>query len=145
MAGARSNAHSGRTAGHSLCLLESCEEGELCPHAVHVAQRMEDGIGGDALNVRRECHQRIEWYGNTQQRAENPLTAREGVPDDGKLLGVLSTKLAPGGEENSGDPTMIGYNHSSCKINQLHQCRTLAQGLWDPMGSSLPRAGALVK
>ena len=108
MAGAGNNAHTGRRAGHSLCPLESCEECKLCLHAVHMALRMGDGIGGDALNARGGYHQRMERCRHVQQRAENPLTVREGLPEAGELLGVSSTRLAPGGEENSSDPTMIG-------------------------------------
>ena len=52
------------------------------------------------------------------ERAENPFVAREVVPDAGKLLGVSLTRLTPGGEENSNDPTIIGYNHSLHKTNQ---------------------------
>ena len=51
MAGAENNACTGRKAGHSLCPLESCEEGELCPDAVHMALWVEDGMEGDALNA----------------------------------------------------------------------------------------------
>ena len=69
---------------------------------------------------------------------EKPLAAREGVPEAPELLGVSSTRRALGGEENSSDPTMIGYNHSSHKINQQHWCRTSIQGLWDPMGLVCP-------
>ena len=76
---------------------------------------------------------------------ENPLAMREGVPEASELLEVSSTRLAPGGEENSSDPAMIGYNHSSHKINEQRYCRASARGLWDPMGSSLPRASAIVK
>ena len=57
MAGAGNDAHIGRRVGHSLCPLESCEEGELCPHAMHMAMQMGDGIGGDALNAWEEYHQ----------------------------------------------------------------------------------------
>ena len=53
-------------------------------------------------------------------KTENPLVVREGVPEVGRLLGVWLTRLASGGEENSSDPIMIGYNHSSHKINQQH-------------------------
>ena len=49
MAGARINAHTRRRVGHSLCPLGTCEEGELCPHAVHMALRMEDGREGDVM------------------------------------------------------------------------------------------------
>ena len=111
-------ARAGRKAGHSLCPLESCEEGELCPHAVHMALRVEDGMERDAPNARAGCRQRMEWRRHRQQRAEKPLVAREVVPEAGELLGVSSTRLAPGGEENSSDPNMIGYSHSSHKINQ---------------------------
>ena len=145
MAGAENNARAGRRAGHFLCPLESCKEGELCPHAVHMALRMEDGIRRDALNARRGCRQRMERHEPGQQRVENPLATREGYRRLANRLGVSSTRLAPGGEENSSDPAMIGYNHSSHKINQQRYCRASAQELWDPMGSSLPRASAIVK
>ena len=52
MAGTGNNACTGRRAGHSLCPLESCTEGELCPHAVHMALRMEDGVEADAPKSR---------------------------------------------------------------------------------------------
>ena len=113
MAGARNNVHARRRARHSLCPLESCKEGEFCPHAVHMALRVEDGMEGDALNARAGCHQRIE-------RRRHTLTVREGLPEAGELLGVSSTRLAPSGKENFSDPTMIGYNHSSHKINPEH-------------------------
>ena len=118
MAGAGNNAHDGRIATHSLCPLESCEEGELCLHTVHMALWVEDGMGGDAPNIWAGCHQRMERCRHEQQRAEKPLAARKGVPDAGELLGVSLTRLALGGEENSSDPTMIGYNHSLHKTNQ---------------------------
>ena len=51
----------GSKAGHSLCPLERCEEGELCPHARHIALRMEDGIGKDALNIWEGRRQWMEW------------------------------------------------------------------------------------
>ena len=97
MASIGNNAHIGRRAGHSLCPLESCEEGELCPHAVHMALRKGDGIGGDALNAQAGCNQPMEQRGHGQQRAENPLAAREGVREAGELLGVSSTRFALGG------------------------------------------------
>ena len=117
MAAAGINARIGRKVGHSLRPLESCKEGELCPHTVHMALRVEDGMGGNAPNAWAGCHQRMEWCKHEQQRAEKPLIARKGVPDAGKLLGVSSTGLTPGGEENSSDQTMIGYNHSLHKTN----------------------------
>ena len=49
-----------------------------------------------------------------------PPAAREGVLEADELLGISSTRIAPGGEENSSDPTMIGNNHAAHKINQLH-------------------------
>ena len=42
----------GGRAGHSLCPLGSCKEDELCPHAVHMALRVEDGMERDAPNAR---------------------------------------------------------------------------------------------
>ena len=87
----------GRKAGHSLCLLESCEEGGFCLHAMHMALRVEDGMEGDALNARAGCCQRMEQCRHGQQWVENPLAVREGVPEAGELLGVSSTRLAPGG------------------------------------------------
>ena len=103
-----------------MCPLGSCKEDELCPHAVHMALRVEDGVESDAPNARAGGRQRMEWRRNAQQRAENPLAATEVVPEASKLLGVSSTRLAPGGEENSNDPNMIGYNQLSQKINQQH-------------------------
>ena len=52
--------------GALLCRLESCEEGELCLHAVHMALQMEDGMGEDAPNARAGCHQ---WMGAVRNRA----------------------------------------------------------------------------
>ena len=86
MAGAGNNARIGRRAGQSLCPLESYEEGELCPHAVHMALRVEDGMGEDAPNARVGCHQQMERCGHEQQRAEKPLAAKKGVPDATKCL-----------------------------------------------------------
>ena len=56
MAGTGNNGCVGRRAGHSLCSLESYEEGELYPHAVHMALQMEYGMGGDAPDGRPGCH-----------------------------------------------------------------------------------------
>ena len=53
-----------------------------------------------------------------QQRVESPLAVTEVVLEAGELLGVSSTRLAPGGEEKSNDSNMIGYSQSSHKINQ---------------------------
>ena len=77
-----------------------------------------DGMESDAPNARAGCRQCMEQRRHGQQRAENPLAAREVLPEAGELLGVSLTRLKPGGEENSSDPNMIGYNHSSHKINQ---------------------------
>ena len=60
----------------------------------------------------------MEWRRHGQQRVEKPLAVREVVPEAGELLGVSSTRLAPGGEEKSNDPNMIGYSQSSHKVNQ---------------------------
>ena len=60
MAGSRNNAHAGRKAGHSLCPLEICEEGELCLDAMHMALRVEDGMEGDAVNAQAGCCQQME-------------------------------------------------------------------------------------
>ena len=60
----------------------------------------------------------MEQHRHGQQRAENPLAATEVVPEAAKLLGVSLTRLALGGKENSSDPNLIGYSHSSHKINQ---------------------------
>ena len=120
MAGSGNNEHAGRRAGHSLCPLGSCKEDELCPHAVHMALRVEDGMERDAPKARVGCCQRMERRRHRQQRPENPLAATEVVPEGGELLGVSSTGLAPGGEEKSSDPNMIGYSHSSHKINEQH-------------------------
>ena len=68
----------------------------------------------------RDDRQQMEWRRHGQQRAENPLAVTEVVPEAGELLGVSSTRLAPGGEEKSNDPNMIGYSQSSYKINQQH-------------------------
>ena len=118
MAGGGDNARAGRRVGHSLCPLGSCKEDELCPHAMHMALRVEDGLERDAPNARGGCRQQMERRRRGQQRAESPLAATEVVPEAGELLGVSSTRLAPGGEEKSNDPNMIGYSQSSHKINQ---------------------------
>ena len=107
MAGTGNNACTGRRAGHSLCPLESCNEGELCPHAVHMALRMEDGVEADAPNVRGGCRRGMERREAAQQRTGNPLAGRKGVPEAGESFGVSSTRLAPGVKENSSDPKMI--------------------------------------
>ena len=120
MAGAGNDVCAERKAGHSLCPLESYEEGELCLHAMHMALQVEDVMERDAPNARTGCFQWMEWHRHKQLRAENPLVAREVVPEAGELLGVSSTRLAPGGEEKSSDPNMIGYSHSSHKINQQY-------------------------
>ena len=52
MAGARNNARTVGRAGHSLCRLGSWKGDELCPHAVHMALRVEDGMERDAPNAR---------------------------------------------------------------------------------------------
>ena len=72
MAGTGNNACTGRRAGHSLCPLESCNEGELCPHAVHMALRMEDGVEANAPNSRGGCRRGME------QR--EPTIAKDGEP-----------------------------------------------------------------
>ena len=120
MAGAGNNTRAVGRAGHSLCPLGSCKEDELCPHAVHMALRVEDGVERDAPNARVGGRQWMEQRGHGQQRVENPLAATEVVPEAGELLGVSSTRLAPGGEENSSDPNLIGCSQSSHKINQQH-------------------------
>ena len=120
MAGARNNVCARGRVGHSLCPLGSCKEDELCPHAMHMALRVEDGMERDALNARAGCRQRMERHRHGQQRAKNPLMATEVVPEAGELLGVSLTRLAPSGEEKSSDPDMIGFSHSSYKINQQH-------------------------
>ena len=68
----------GKRAGHSLCPLESCNEGELCPHAVHMALRMEDGVEADAPNSRGGCRRGMEWREPAQQRTENPSQGGKG-------------------------------------------------------------------
>ena len=60
MAEVGNNACTGRRAGHSLCPLGNCKEDELCPHAVHMALRVEDGMERDAPNARAACHQWME-------------------------------------------------------------------------------------
>ena len=60
MAGIGNNARTGRRVGHSLCPLESCKDNELCPHAVHMALLVEDGIEVDTSNAREGCHQWME-------------------------------------------------------------------------------------
>ena len=60
MAGAGNNAPTGRKAGHSLCPLESYEEGELCLNAMHMALRVENGMEGDALNAWAGCRQGMD-------------------------------------------------------------------------------------
>ena len=47
-----SDMHVGRRAGHALCPMGSYEEGDLCPHTVHIALWMEDERY--ALNVRQD-------------------------------------------------------------------------------------------
>ena len=83
-----------------------------------MALRVEDGLERDAPNAQGECRQRMERRRRRQQRAESPLAATEVVAEAGELLGVSSMRLAPGGEEKSNDPNMIGYSQSSHKINQ---------------------------
>ena len=120
MAGMGNNAHTGRRAGHSLCPLESCNEGELCPHAVHMALWMEDGVEADAPNSRGGCRQGMERREPAQQRTENPLAGRKGVPEAGELFGVSSTRLAPSVKENSSDPKMIcTITHHTILINSI--------------------------
>ena len=70
MAGAGNNARAGGRAGHSLCPLGSCKEDELCPHAVHMALRVKDGVERDAPNARAGGRQRMERHRHGQQRAE---------------------------------------------------------------------------
>ena len=122
MAGVGIDVHIGRRVGHDVCALGSCEEGELCPHAVHMELWMEDGREGDALNAWAGCRQWMEQCRPRQQRIKKALAIREGVLEAGDPLGVLSTRLALGGEENSSDPTMIGYKQLLHKTNQLHWC-----------------------
>ena len=98
MAGTGNDACTGRRAGHSLCPLESCNEGELCPHAVHMALRMEDGVEADDPNAWGGCRRGMERREAAQQRTENPLAGRKGVPEAGESFGV---------KENSSDPKMI--------------------------------------
>ena len=136
MAGAGNNAHVlGGEAGHSLCPLESCEEGELCPHAVHMALRMEDGIGGDALNARAGCHS-ADGAARTQV-AEGGEPPREGGRGCRRLANCLESRQRDshlGGEENSSDPTMIGYNHSSHKIVSTALVSDISTGAVGPNG-----------
>ena len=49
-----------------------------------------------------------------------PPRSEGGVAETGKPLGVSLTRRAPGGEENSSDPTMIEHNKPSHKTNQQH-------------------------
>ena len=95
MAGTGNNACTRRRAGHSLCPLESCTEGELCPHAVHTALQMEDGIEADTPKSWGECRRGMERCEPAQQRTENPLVGRKGLPEAGESFGVSSTRLAP--------------------------------------------------
>ena len=44
---------------------------------------------------------------------ENPLALTKVVLEASELLGVSLTRLALGGEENSSDPTLIGYSQLS--------------------------------
>ena len=118
MVGVRNNAHAERKVGHSLCPLQSCKEDELCPHAMHMALQVEDGMERDAPNARTGGRQQTEQRRHRQQRVENPLVVTEVVLEAAKLLGVSSTRFAPGGKEKSNDPNMIGYSQSSYKINQ---------------------------
>ena len=62
MADTGNNVRTGRRARHSLCPLTSYNEGELCPHAVHMAQ-WEDGEEADAQNSQGGCHQWMEQHG----------------------------------------------------------------------------------
>ena len=113
MAGTGNNACTGRRAEHSLCPLECYTEGELCPHAMHVALRMEDGVETDTnLFVVSEVTGGMSprdgaWREPAQQRTENPLVGRKGLPEAGESFGVSSTRLAPSVKENSSDPKMI--------------------------------------
>ena len=72
-----------------------------------MALQVEDGVERDAPNVREGGRQQMERRRHGQQRAENPLVATEVVPEAGELLGTSSTRLTPGGEENSNDPSLI--------------------------------------
>ena len=56
------------------------------------------------------------------------------MPEADKLLGVSLTRLTLGREEDSNDPTMIGYNHSLRKNNQQHQCQDISTGAVGPNG-----------
>ena len=72
MAGTGNNACTRRRAGHSLCPLKSCNVGELCPHAVHMALRMEDGVEADAPNSRGGM--------SSRDGAARTRTAEDGEP-----------------------------------------------------------------
>ena len=63
-----------------------------------MALQMEDGTEGGALNVWPGCRQRMTQCGLGQQRVDNPLAMREGLPEAGEPLGVSSTRIALGGE-----------------------------------------------
>ena len=52
MAGAGINERAEGKAGHALRPLDSCKEGEFCPHAVHLVLRMEDGTEGNVTKAR---------------------------------------------------------------------------------------------
>ena len=51
MASAGINVRVGTGMGHALCPFESYEEVDLCPHAVYMALRMEDGKEVDVMNA----------------------------------------------------------------------------------------------
>ena len=120
MAGTGNNARTGRRARHSLCPLESCNEGELCLHAVHMALRMEDGVEADAPNSRGGSRRGMEQREPVQQRTEEPLAGKKGVPEAGESFGVSSMRLAPSVKENSSDPKMIcTITHHTILINNI--------------------------
>ena len=145
MAGMGNSARTGRRVGHSLCPLESCNEGELCPHAMHMALRMEDGVEADAPNSRGGCRRGMERREPAQQRTESPLVGRKGVPEAGESFGVSSTRLAPSMKENSSDPKMIcTITHHTILINNI-RVEHRHGGCGTQWCRSLPRAGAIVK
>ena len=56
----------------------------------------------------------VVWTRAVESR--EPPPSERGGAESGKPLEVSLMRLTPGGEENSSDPTMIGYNEPSHKV-----------------------------
>ena len=77
---------------------------------MQMALRMADRTGGDTMNARRDSASRWGSVDQDERGEENPLAAREGMLRAGKLLRVLSRKVAPNGERSLKDPFSIECN-----------------------------------